>query len=75
MNRNYRVLSSDSLLHLIREDAEASLCGIPRPALSDAGVSDQLVCPDCIEWLTKRRAASAEMRAVERPADKAIEKD
>jgi hypothetical protein len=75
VNRNYRVLSSDSLLHLIREDAEASLCGLPRPSLASDGVFDQLVCPDCIEWLTKRRAASAKMRTVERPADKSPEKD
>lgn len=70
---DYRALAirtanvDDGYLHLIREDAESTLCGIPRGALSPADESYQLVCMDCIEWLTKRKAASAKFRAV-RPA-------
>ena len=59
--RSYRALtkrsagpSGGTLLHLIREDAEASLCGIPRTSLGAAGGFDELVCPDCMEWLPKR---------------------
>jgi hypothetical protein len=66
--RDYRVFSSGapaskraSLLHLVREDAEASLCGIPRIALADA-VPDQLVCSECIDWLLKRRSVSGQHR-------------
>ena len=58
---NYRALirraagpSDSTLLHLIREDAETSLCGIPRAQLSGGSRSDELVCPECIEWLPKR---------------------
>jgi hypothetical protein len=65
VNRNYRVLSSDSLLHLIRDDAEASLCGIPRPSLGTAGGFDEVVCSDCLEWFEKRRAASRGFPKVE----------
>jgi len=61
---DYRVLSlpaaavkGDWVLHLVREDAEASLCGIPRSALLDPEL-DQLVCADCIDWLHKRRMVS-----------------
>lgn len=43
-------------LHLIRDDAEASLCGIPRISLSVAGGLDDLVCADCLTWFEKRRA-------------------
>jgi len=53
--------------HLIREDAEAALCGIPRPILETGEVPHDLVCSDCIEWLTKRRAASARTPLVRRP--------
>ncbi|HEY0830020.1 MAG TPA: hypothetical protein VGE99_02680, partial [Candidatus Dormibacteraeota bacterium] len=65
-HRDYRVLSSagavaerDSVLHLVREDAEASLCGIPRSALDDP-VLDQLVCSDCVDWLHRRRMVSGQ---------------
>lgn len=61
MSRRYRALikgslspSGGTLLHLIREDAEASLCGIPRAQLHTAGGFDELVCPECIDWLPKR---------------------
>ena len=72
--RSYRALikrtggpSGGSLLHLIREDAEASLCGIPRSSLTEGGMFDDLVCSECIEWLPKRVKASAAFRAAERP--------
>lgn len=70
---DYRALSvrtvnaRSKVLHLIREDSEASLCGMPRGALGPCESSDQVVCDDCIEWLTKRKAASANFRAVKRP--------
>ena len=46
-------------LHLIRDDSESSLCGIPRVSLDRAGPLDQVVCNSCIEWLPKRAQASA----------------
>jgi len=62
--RDYRVFSlraaavkGDSVLHLVREDAEASLCGIPKSALDDP-VPHQLVCADCIDWPHKLRLVS-----------------
>jgi hypothetical protein len=54
------------LLHLVREDAEASLCGIPKSSLGHAGTD--LVCPECLDWLPRRRAASGVFQAVRRPA-------
>jgi hypothetical protein len=48
-----------ALLHLIRDDNESSLCGIPRSSLDRAGALDQVVCGTCIEWLPKRAQASA----------------
>ena len=69
--RDYRVLGlaegspRAGLLHLVREDAEASLCGIPRAALGDQTL-DHLVCSDCIEWLNRRRQDSAQHRRVDR---------
>jgi len=48
-----------ALLHLIRDDNESSLCGIPRTSLDRAGALDQVVCGTCIEWLPKRAMASA----------------
>jgi hypothetical protein len=67
--RDYRAFSmrtagpgDPSVLHLIREDAEASLCGIPRPALGPAAVSGDLVCTDCIEWLPKRQSFSGKFQ-------------
>jgi hypothetical protein len=73
VSRSYRALiqhsmspSGGTLLHLIREDAEASLCGIPRAQLS-AGGFDQLVCPECIEWLPKRVQFSQVHPKVQKP--------
>ncbi len=48
-----------ALLHLIRDDNESSLCGIPRSSLDRAGALDQVVCGTCIDWLPKRVQASA----------------
>src|SRR5205814_283048 len=55
MSRAYRALirrtgvpSGGSELHLVRDDAEASLCGIPRAQLADGGMFDTEVCADCI---------------------------
>jgi hypothetical protein len=56
--------SSGALLHLIREDAEASLCGIPRPSLGTGGSLDEVVCADCLVWFEKRRAVSANVPKV-----------
>lgn len=70
---DYRALSvrtvkaHSKVLHLIREDSEATLCGMPRGALGPCESFDQFVCDDCIEWLAKRKAVSATFRAVKRP--------
>jgi hypothetical protein len=53
-------------LHLIRDDAEASLCGIPRSSLTTAGSFDELVCADCLYWFEKRRAVSGTFPAAKR---------
>ncbi len=70
---DYRVLSprartatGGKLLHLVREDAESSLCGIPRSVLMEPEL-DALVCSDCVEWLLKRRIISGEFKPVARP--------
>jgi hypothetical protein len=42
-------------LHLVRENAEVSLCGLPRAGLSSHGhIDDISVCRDCIDWVPKR---------------------
>ena len=70
--RDYKVFSlrmkameADSLVHLVREDAEASLCGIPRAALGVALV-DERVCPECVEWLARRRMVSGAQSRVKK---------
>jgi hypothetical protein len=40
-------------LHLVRDGAEASLCGIPRTSLGAAGYGVDVVCGDCVEWLSR----------------------
>lgn len=45
-------------LHLNCEDAEASLCGIPRSSLAEGRRYDDLVCDDCLSWFERRRRAS-----------------
>src|SRR5690349_1435515 len=59
--------SGGTLLHLIRDDAEASLCGIPRSSLASSGMFDEVVCDDCLDWFEKRRAVSGAFP----PADRA----
>jgi len=58
--------SGGSILHLIRDDAEASLCGIPRATLGQAGSLDQVVCSECIEWLHKRKLVSRQFPPVKK---------
>jgi len=53
------------VLHLVREDAEASLCGVPRAMLDSGGLADPVVCPDCVEWLPKRMAVTGKFRRAE----------
>jgi len=46
---------ADHEVHLVREDAEASLCGLPRAAMSDAGtLDDTTICRKCIDWIPRR---------------------
>ncbi|HET7421523.1 MAG TPA: hypothetical protein VFL27_14190 [Candidatus Dormibacteraeota bacterium] len=54
--------SRESRVHLVADNAEASLCGIPRSALGVAATSGDLVCRECVEWLPKRSALSAALR-------------
>jgi hypothetical protein len=54
------------VLHLIRDDAEASLCGIPRSSLRNGGHMDELICGDCPGWFDRRRAVSGSFPKVER---------
>jgi hypothetical protein len=61
MTHAYRVLArlgGDHLLHLISDEAEASLCGLPRVCLGTSTQARDVVCPDCLEWLPKRIRAS-----------------
>ena len=55
------VARGSAFLHLIREDAEATLCDIPRSALISGGPSDELVCIECVEWLPTRLDVSPEL--------------
>ena len=41
----------DSLLQLVRDEAEAAPCGIPRVALEATSDAEHVVCPECIDWL------------------------
>jgi hypothetical protein len=63
--RTYRALikrgstgEHGAFLHLIGEDAEASLCGIPRSSLTSGDVFDELVCSDCVDWLRRRNTGT-----------------
>jgi hypothetical protein len=75
LSRRYRALEGTMSgrpdrtpeLHLIREDSETSLCGIPRAQLSSAGGHELLVCADCLDWLPKRVAFSGVYPKVEMP--------
>jgi len=59
----YRALKQSGadggILHLIRSDAEASLCGIPRSSLTGDG-NLEVVCAACLEWFEKRRKITGE---------------
>lgn len=47
------------VVHLVREDAEVALCGIPRAMLSARGaIDDTTVCRECIDWIPRRWTAS-----------------
>jgi len=70
--RDYRVLvartAEEALAdraHLVREDSEAALCGIPRSALGP-GDGGELVCSDCVDWLARRKTASLAMKKISR---------
>ena len=70
--RRYRALSGAARphdhpsLHLIREDSETSLCGIPRVQLSAPADADAFVCVECLEWLPKRVAFSGVYPRIQR---------
>jgi hypothetical protein len=53
------------VLHLVRDDAEAALCGVPRRTLGVRTVPEGLVCDVCVEWLWRRRSVSAATKRVE----------
>ena len=57
------VVRGSAFLHLIREDAEATLCDIPRSALISGGQFDELVCMECVDCLPKGLDASPELLA------------
>lgn len=64
--RDYRALylrsgrpDRGAAVHLVREDAETALCGIPRAALGPGEGFSDLVCPTCLDWLPRRIAFSA----------------
>lgn len=42
-----------AIAHLVRQGAEASLCGLPRNALGDYEDVDEPICPRCVEWLER----------------------
>ena len=70
-SRGYRALAARAgapdngwLLHLIKDGAEASLCGLPRVSLGAGNAAGDRVCADCLEWYPKRIAASTKLRRV-----------
>ena len=69
-DRDYRVLTLRVMgadrVHLVREDAEASLCGIPRSHLGP-GTGGEIVCDECLEWLPRRKDLSSSFQKVKRP--------
>ena len=42
----------DELIHIVRQDAEAALCGIPRTSLGPSCELERM-CPDCMVWASK----------------------
>ena len=70
MTRDYRGLIGPAtdgrealVFHLVRDGAEASLCGIAESTLGPGDAEGQKVCPECIEWL-RRRKDTGEFRRV-----------
>lgn len=64
----YRALAEvggGGVLHLVREDSEAALCGVPSAMLDGGRPTDPLVCQECIEWLPKRMAVTGRFRRAE----------
>jgi hypothetical protein len=50
-----RSAADEGAVHLVREDAEVSLCGIPRAMLSSrATIDGTTVCRECIDWIPRR---------------------
>jgi hypothetical protein len=60
------VLGVDPVLHLVRDDSESALCGIPRSALEPADGAHDLVCSTCLDWLPRRVAFSAAFPRLQR---------
>ena len=54
----------DKVLHLVREGAEASLCGLPRATLGPGSLNIEQVCETCIDWLPRRMEASGKFPRV-----------
>ena len=59
IGRDYRPVVANfgpqagALAHLVREGAEASLCGIPKSALAPYEDLDEPICASCIAWHSK----------------------
>jgi hypothetical protein len=74
MNTRYRALKRRNAgpggggndLHMIRDDAEASLCGIPRSSLTEGSTFDDMLCEDCLMWFDRRRSISTQQPKVKR---------
>jgi hypothetical protein len=68
---DYRVLAlrvmGEDRVHLVGEDAEAALCGVPRSHLGP-GAGGELVCEECLEWLARRKSLSNAFPKVKRPS-------
>lgn len=58
-------LRGGSVFHLVRTGLEASLCGLHRNRLEPGRSLQEIVCPECIEWLPKHLAATGENPRVE----------
>jgi hypothetical protein len=59
--------SADSQFHLVRDGAEASLCGLPLTTLGPGEAELGRVCADCIDWLPKRMAATGAYKVPKEP--------
>ena len=72
LTRDYRALvvqatgpRDPSVFHLVVDGAEASLCGIAESSLGPGDAVGQRVCPECVDWL-RRRKDSGEFKRVVR---------